>query len=411
MAAGRTIREVIRSAVGGLPAAFWAMWWGIVVNRLASFVIAFLPLFLVRVGGMGAAGAGRIVSLLGLGIALAGALGGALADRLGRRTTMVGGLLCGAATVAALAFARSIPALAALSLLAGATTELYRPAVAAAIADVVPSPDRPRAYALVHWAANLGLAGGLLLAGLAAERSFVALFLADAFTSLVFAAVVLRFVPESRPAGMVRERMAAGVRRVLADRPFLVFLALHLGMLVVFFQWQLGLQLDMAAHGLGPSAYAIVMSFNCAGVVVAQPILAPRLRRFDPAHLLAAMAVLFGLGYGVNALGGTLPVYLAGAVLWTLGEVVGLPTAATLVAELAPVEVRGRYQGAFSGINGLAFTLAPLLGGELFERLGGRALWLACLGIALLVASGHLAAGRARRRHLTNALTPPSTAT
>jgi hypothetical protein len=54
---------------------------------------------------------------------------------------------------------------------------------------------------------------------------------------------------------------------------------------------------------------------------------------------------------------------------------------------------------------GLALTLSPIFGGQTYTRLGGRALWFACLGIALLVAAGHLAAADGRRRRLA-ALTP-----
>ena len=67
------------------------------------------------------------------------------------------------------------------------------------------------------------------------------------------------------------------------------------------------------------------------------------------------------------------------------------------MADLAPPELRGRYQGAFSMCWGLAFTLSPLLGGEVLHRLGGQALWLGCLAVSLLMAGAHLLAGPSRR--------------
>src|SRR5436853_6053735 len=102
-----------RAAAGGLPGAFWTIWWGLIVNRLASFVIAFLSLYLVRERGMRPAEAGRILALYGVGFTVAGPLGGLLAVRIGRRATMVAGLALGACSVGALAFARA-PALLAL---------------------------------------------------------------------------------------------------------------------------------------------------------------------------------------------------------------------------------------------------------------------------------------------------------
>jgi MFS family permease len=140
------------------------------------------------------------------------------------------------------------------------------------------------------------------------------------------------------------------------------------------------------------------MALNGAGVVLLQPLLAPRLRRYDGARLLAASTLLFGLGFGLNAIAETLPAYALGVALWTIGEVIGFPVASSLVSELSPPSLRGRYQGAFSMTWGIAFTLSPLLGGEVLARYGGGTLWVLCLGIGLAVSLGHLAAGARRRR-------------
>ncbi len=156
----------------------------------------------------------------------------------------------------------------------------------------------------------------------------------------------------------------------------------------------------MAAHGLGPSAYAFLMALNCAGVVLLQPILSPRLHRVDAALLLALSAALFGLGYGVNAIGGSLAVYGVGTALWTVGEVIGFPVASTMVANLAPAALRGRYQGAFAMCWGAAFTISPVVAGEVIQRFGARALWLLCLAVALAVSAGHLLTAEPRRRRL-----------
>ena len=394
------IRHRFAAAVGGLPAVFWTMWWGLIVNRLASFVIAFLSIYLVHERGLPPAEAGRIVALYGAGFTIAGPLGGLLADRVGRRATMVAGLVLGAFSVAALAFARAPALLALFAFLAAATGDLYRPAMSAAVADVVPPADRPRAYGLVYWAVNLALSVGLVIGGLVAERSFVALFLADAGTSLAAAAIILFRVPETRPPGIVHEPALRGLLKVFADGPFFSFLLLHLAALAVFVQWQLALPIDMAAHGLGPSAYAFLMALNCAGVVLLQPILSPQLQRFEAASMLALSALLFGLGYGVNAVGGNLGVYGIGTALWTVGEVIGFPVVATMVANLAPAALRGRYQDAFAMCWGAAFTISPFAAGEVIQRFGARILWLLCLAVAVAVSVGHVLTAEPRRRRL-----------
>jgi MFS family permease len=396
------LRDRWSAAVGGLPRTFWTLLAGMLVNRLATFVATFLSLYLVRDRGLGAAEAGRIVAFFGAGILIAGPVGGTLADAIGRRATMLLSLVTGALAVGTIGFLREPWLLGLFAFLAAATSELYRPALNAAVADLVPPPDRARAYGLVYWAVNLGWALSLSVAGLVAERSFLALFLADAAACLAFAVIVFVGVPETRPAGLRAHSPLSGLARVLADGTFVVFLGLYLVALVIFLQFQLAAPLDMAAHGLGPAVFSLLMSVNGLGVVLLQPALGPWLRRFDGNRLLATSALLFGVGFGVNALAGVaaVPAYLAGVVLWTVGEVVGFPVAATLVADLAPPELRGRYQGLFSMSWGVSFTLAPIVGGEVLSRSGAVTLWIGCLAVGTAVAAGYLATAAPRRRRL-----------
>jgi MFS family permease len=399
----RRVRVRLRAALGGLSPVFWTLIAGMFVNRLASFVATFLALYLVRERGLAADAAGRVVSLFGVGLLVAGPLGGTLADGVGRRATMLLSFALGALSVGTIGFLRQPGLLALFTFLAALTSELYRPAMNAAIADVVPPGDRARAWGLAYWAMNLGWTFGLALGGFLASRSFTALFLADAATTLVFAAIVARRLPETRPPGTHLHSPLAGLARVLADGPFVGFLVLNLAALVVFVQFQLAAPIDMNAHGVGPGTFAALMSVNGLGVVVLQPLAGPALARHDGARLLAASALLIGAGFGVNALAGwlpPLPVYVAGVALWTVGEVVGFPAAAAIVADLAPAELRGRYQGVFSMSWGVAFTIAPVLGGEVLTRFGGRALWFTCLAIGAAVAAGHLLTAGPRRRRL-----------
>jgi MFS family permease len=390
----------MRAALGGLPGTFYTLLAGMFVNRLATFVATFLGLYLVRERGFGPDAAGRVVALFGVGILVAGPIGGTLADAVGRRATMLLSLVSGAFAVAGVGLSRDPWVLGLFAFLAALTSEMYRPAMSAAIADLVPPEDRARAYGLVYWTINLGWTVGLSVAGIVAEHSFLALFLADATTCLVFALIVYLHVPETRPAGLHAHSPLSGLAVVFRDRIFLAFAALYVLGLMIFLQFQLAAPIDMAAHGVGPAIFSALMAVNGAGVVLLQPLFGPWLRNFDAARLLAGSTLLFGVGFGLYAVAGNVPVYLAGVVLWTVGEVVGFPAAATLVADLAPVELRGRYQGVFSMSWGVAFTLAPLLAGEILARLGARSLWLGCLGLGITLAGLHLAAGPSRRRRL-----------
>lgn len=379
---------------------FWVIWTATLVNRMASFVGVFLALYLRQQHGFDEAQAGWVVGLWGIGSTLAAPIGGTLTDRLGRRATMLLGLTLGGLAVVAIAVVADPLLLVVLSFVAGATQALYFPASNAAITDVVPAADRTRAFGHVYWAVNLGLASGFFVAGLVPSRHLIWLFVADAGTTFLCAGLIAWKVPETRPARLVHESELRGLVRVLSDGPFMTFVLLSIAGLVIFTQFQLALPLDMADHGVDSRGFSWLMAFNCIGVVLLQPWLAPLLRRFDQARLLAASVLMFGVGYWINAFASSLPIYLIGATLWTVGEVVGFPVASALVANLAPVDLRGRYHGAYSMSWGVAMGLSPIVGGQVLHRVGAPTLWWGCLAAGVLVAALHLVTAPPRRLRL-----------
>jgi MFS family permease len=396
------LRASARQAVGGFPSAYWALWAGILVNRMGGFVVPFLALYLTRQRGMPVVEAGAVVSLYGLGAVGAGPVSGLLADRIGRRAVLLASLVGGALFTASLAFVAAPGPLAALVLATGFVGEIYRPAAHAVVGDVVPQPDRVRAFGILYWGVNLGVAIGLAVAGALADVSFALLFLGDAATSLAFAFVVWRHVPETRPEAppeAIREALG-GLVAPLRDAVFLPFLVLHFAIAVVFFQFQLGLPVDMAAHGVSPAGFGSLMALNGIVIVFLQPLVARRLGRVDGSRAMAVGTALIGLGFGMNALHHSVAWYVLAILVWTLGEIGYLPVASTIPAELAPPALRGRYQGAYSLSWALAFTVAPALGAVVLGHLGASALWAGSLAVGLLAAAGQLATGPARRRRI-----------
>src|SRR5579871_37061 len=187
-------------AASGLPRRFWFIWAGALVNRLGGFVIPFLTLYLTQVRRLSVERAGFIVGLYGVGAIFAGPLSGALADRIGRRPTLLGATLCGAAAMTHLGFARGEWHIALSTLVLGLCNDAYRPPMMAMVADLVGPDLRVRAFGLLYWAANLGFAVAAVVAGLLSGVSFSVLFIGDAATTLLFGALVVATVPETRAA-------------------------------------------------------------------------------------------------------------------------------------------------------------------------------------------------------------------
>lgn len=386
----------------GLPRAYWILWAGTFVNRLGGFVVPFLSLYLTEARRVPLPRVGLLVSLFGLGQLGAGPAGGWLADRFGRRSTMVLALGLGAAAMLQLGFARSGTHLAFACFASGLCGDLYRPASGAAVADLVPPEDRTRAYGLLYWVVNLAFAIAATVAGLVARAGYEWLFVGDALTTLVFAVVIAGWLPETRPVGAVRRHSdSKGPTDGLPpwrNPPFLTFLVLCLFVGVQYQQGLVALPVDMRAHHVAPAQYGALIAINGILIVCVQPLLLPRLQEARAGRALALGAVLSGCGFGANALVGHVGIgattlYGVAVVVWTLGEIASTAVSPTVVAGFAPPDMRGRYQGAFQMSWGAAALAGPSLGTLVLDRAGAGALWGGCFALGLLGAAGMLLLG------------------
>jgi MFS family permease len=399
-----TLRDRLRTLTGGLPRPFWALWAGTFVNRCGSFVLPFLTLYLTQVRHLSLSQAGLMVALYGAGGSVAGPLGGFLADRVGRRATMLVALGVGGAGMMSIGFVQRLEALGPAIFCVAAVTEMYRPAMQAAVADMVPPADRVRAYGLVYWVINLGFSVGLTLGGVLARVSYRWLFVGDGATTLLFALVIWLGVPETRPARaplQAGERVASQWSEFSApwrDRAFALFFALSFLFALVFMQNSSTFPLAMAVNGIGAGTFGVILALNGVLIVLLQPFLAPLLSRRNRSRTIAASCALVGLGFGLNALARTAPFYALGVIVWTVGEIGVLPLSNALVADLAPPQLRGRYQGAYGLSFSLAVCAAPALGTLVLQRSGAVALWGGCLALGLAIAAAHLALAPALTR-------------
>jgi MFS family permease len=382
----------------GLPQPFWYLLAGTFVNRMGQMVTPFLALYLSGPRDFSPSVVGVVLACLGAGAFASQPIGGYLADRVGRRATLVIGMVATAISFMLLAAVRDLALIAVAAALSGLAVDLYRPAVSAMIADLVAPEHRPRAFALVYWVINLGVAFAGVTGGLLAERSFWLLFVLDAATCLAFAALIARKVPETRPPR--DPSRPAGYAQALGDRLLVGLSASTLLGAIVYIQSLVTLPLAVEADGLGPDAFGLIYAVNPIVVIVAQVFVLRILDRIAGVRILVVALVVMGVGFGMTAFASTVPMFALTVVVWTLGEVGFNAVGPALIADIAPADLRGRYNGVVGMAYGAAALLGPLFGTRLFEDYGENVLWTACL-VASLVSAALIAAmapSIARRR-------------
>ncbi|MFJ7157557.1 MFS transporter [Streptomyces sp. NPDC101118] len=389
------------STFRGLPPTVWTVFAGSIVNRIGYLVTPFLVFFLADRGVSGS-GASYVLGALGAGNLLGPALGGVLADRFGRRPTMLLGLTGASAAQGALFVAPGVVTMAAAALLLSAAGAVVGPAAYALMADTVDAGRRRRAYALFGWGVNIGTAVAGVLGGFLAERGYWLLFAVDIGSMLVYAAIVATRLAE--PPRTVKAADGAGYGVVFRDRLALVLLAVLGAQLFVYSLTEVALPLAVRDSGLSPAVYGAMAAVNAVLVVALQPLATARLAGLPQLPVQAAGGVLVAAGVALTGLADGVVGYALSVVVWSLGELVVAGIAAAVVANLAPAHARGRYQGAYSWVWGTARFAALTLGVAVYTGLGPAVLWWSALTVGLAASAAILALTRRITGRLTHEL-------
>jgi MFS family permease len=374
----------VRQTLSGFRRPVWFLLLGTFINRFGTFVIPFLTLHLGRLG-YSARQSALALSAYGAGHLLASALGGHLADTIGRRRTILVSLFANAAGMLLLSQARGLGWLVALAFLTGLTGEFYRPASSALLADLVPANQRVIAFATYRFAINAGWTFGPAVGGFLARRAYFWLFLGDAATSAAFGLIALCLLPRDAQearlgAGFLGEAVGslkATARRAWADGRFVRLVVATFMVGLVFMQMLSTLGVDMLAGGESEQVYGLVLALNGALIVLGEIPLSGWTQRLPMRPVMAAGFALIGLGTTVYAWADASWQYALGMAISTGGEMLSMPVALAYLTQLAPEAMRGRYLGLYGLTWAAALACGPSLGMAV-HAWQPAALWLSC---------------------------------
>jgi predicted MFS family arabinose efflux permease len=398
----QTLATYLRGLDPHLPRTVWLVQAGGVVNALGNgIVFPFAIIYLHNVRGISFAQAGFALAIGGAAALAAGLLAGTLVDRIGGRNTLVLGLLLQLVAFTLFPLIREAWHAYALFALDGVGTAFFWPGQSTLLARLTPPENRHSAYALQRVSMNLGIGLGGVIGGLIATTadpgSFTRMFLLDAATFFVFAALLLFAVHEPPATEAEAHEEPGSYRTVLRDRNFLALTGLNVLFVAVGYE-VFALLPPFAKNYAGVDEHWIgfIWLANTLLIVLIQLPVSKALEGRRRMAALALMNVLWaGAALIVLAGGGLLNgtsaalVFMTATMVFAVGETLQGPTQAPLVADLAPERLRGRYFaiGAMSWSAGS--ILGPAAGGPL---LGWHplAVWPISAGVCVLAAVGCL---------------------
>lgn len=376
-------------------------------------VIPLLPLYLTEHLGASVKLVGAVVAAFALVETIFKTAWGSLADRIGRRPTIVFGLFLSSLAPLMMSVLRMPVLFIPLRLIDGIGSSALWPGASAIIADTSPPARRATAMGTLNLfflaGLALGPALGLFVVGFTgnyASGFYLSSFLL-ALTALLSIAM-LRGVPEHGDAppsgttvgyhGLAPQPHLSDVMESARLSPLLLVM-----LMVAFVQmFAVGLLaptsviyakrvLGLPEHLIGAVFLGLVLSVAVASVP------AGRLADSWGKGRTAAWGLALGAaGMWVLQMASSLAVLAAAAVMLGASYALSSPAYHALVSELAPPGRIGLVMGASQTAEGLGLVLGPLLGGVLWDALGHRAPFVAA---AVLLTVGTLVLLVSLRRH------------
>lgn len=396
------MRDRLTSGFNRYPRQFWLMITGVVLSTAGgSMIWPFLLIYATNRLDLPLSVVAPLISVnAGTGL-LSSLIAGTMADKIGRKTVMNISLTMHGLAYLFLMSAGTFEQFLILMVVIGFAQPLYQVGADAMLADLIPPEQRTGAYAISRIAVNAAFALGPAAGGFLASRSYQLAFYAA--TSGFLAYSVLLFIlaretlvktsgaPAADEAVAVSVPRDEGYRRVLRDRPYLAFAALSgLGLIAPTMLWILLPVYAKTNFGLPESLYGWIPTTNALMCVFLQFPVTGVTRRYLPLRVAAIGMLVYACGSGSVALMSGFWGFWLSMVVLTMGELILVPTASKYVADLAPANLRGRYMSVYWLSWGMARTLAPLIGGQLNDNLGGQAIWIGALMIGLTSTVGLL---------------------
>ncbi|HTP38745.1 MAG TPA: MFS transporter [Steroidobacteraceae bacterium] len=369
------------------------------MDASSELIHGLLPVFMVSVLGVSALSVGVIEGIAEATAAIVKVFSGTLSDWLGRRKPLVLlGYGLAALTKPLFPLAHGLGLVLAARFIDRIGKGIRGAPRDALVADITPPQWRGAAYGLRQSMDTVGAFIGPALAMLlmAATRDNFRLVFWAAVPPAAIAVLLVTFAVREPPAAAARPRRGAPIhRRELRRLSSAYWLVAGFASILTLARFsEAFLLLRAGTLGWSPTYVPLVLIvMNVVYAASAWPF-GHWSDRMDRRRLLLPGIGLLIVADLLLALASSTAWLLAGTVFWGLhmGATQGLLTA--LVADTAPVDLRGTAFGLFNLLTGVALLAASVLAGALWEWTGPASTFAAGAGFSVLALLGLLTVTR-----------------
>jgi MFS family permease len=382
-----TASDASTSRPSEIPRGVWILGFVSMFADMSSEMIhALLPIYLVTALGTSALVVGFIEGIAESTAMITKIFSGALSDWLGQRKGLaMAGYALAAATKPVFALATSVGVMAAARFIDRIGKGIRGAPRDALVADLSPAYLRGASFGLRQSLDTVG-------AFLGPTAAIVLMALTGSFTTVFWLALIPAVLsvcliigveePASRRPGAPRLRLSDAKR---LHSSFWAVVAIATTLALARFS-EAFLLLRSQSVGLRIALVpAVLVVMNIVYALSAYPagVLADQFGRDDILAIGIGLLVVADLLLGFGA---TIAAVLLGVVFWGLHMGLSQGLLAALVADAAPVELRGTAFGLFNLATGIAIFIASVIAGALWDAYGPRAAFTAgamLAGVAL----------------------------
>jgi len=363
------------------PFQFWLLFSGMFISVLGMSMI--WPFLMIYAKNKLALPMGQVASLMTVNALFAlifSFIAGPIIDKAGRKWTMVFSLFASSVGFLLFNFAETLQAFALVMAVRGAVAPLYQIGADAMLADLTTPEKRADAFALTRMSKNAAIALGPAIGGFLADISYTITFYLAAGGLAIFAILIAAMAIETRPDGEISRdtdrNPFAGYGQIFRDRPFMgLVIGFTLTSVCATLVWVLLGVYVTENFGMRESLYGFIPMTNALMVVFFQVLVTSRSKHQPPLRVMAAGSFLYALAVTSIAFGTNFWSFWLSMVILTTGELLLVPTATTVAANLAPIHMRGRYMGLYSLSWQVAAGIGPVMGGILNDQFAPQAIW------------------------------------
>jgi MFS family permease len=235
------------------------------------------------------------------------------------------------------------------------------------IAKNIKEEDRPFAYSIIRVGGNLGFAIGPAIGGFISRYSYALTFFISFVIQIFCYALLIYSVSKKNDVENLTTQASSSFSSLLSDKNFMTFIFGTFVLSLLMGQLISTLSVFSKSRGLTNTQIGYLYSINGFMVVFLQLFVVQLIEKMGYKNGLILGSLLYALGYFSFSFASTFPSFALGVVILTLGEMLTMPLLTSIASIMAPEEKRGLYIGLLGFVEGIAWAIAPFIGGVLID--------------------------------------------